>query len=96
MSEGKKYEAKPLEGVIWGKEDKYKSKDGREFTTQKGSMLDERGKKFYITAYVNFTKNGDRYLSLKLKSVEDVERDKAARTGFKNEHAPGEDMNIPF
>lgn len=79
MPEQHKYESKPLEGVIWMDEKTFKARDGREFTVMKGKLLDEHGKAFYIDAYVNFTKNGKKLLSLKLKSVDDAEREKALR-----------------
>lgn len=91
----KKYEQKPLEGVIWMDEQTYKSKDGREFTVMKGKLMDEYGKMFYIDAYLNYTKNGKKLLSLKLKSVDEVDKLRGQReTSNPKPYNQGEE--IPF
>lgn len=93
--EQKKYEQKPLEGTIWCEENTFKTRDGRDFTVLKGSLTDENGKQFYIDAYVNYTKTGKKLLSLKLKSVESVNKEKAIRNGQQYAETRPDDI-IPF
>jgi len=73
------FKQQPLEGILWIDEPReyIDTETNKPYTIIRGVMADESGKEFFINASVRFTKfGGKKYLRLKLKSREEVERSK--------------------